>query len=944
MTESVLRASKFFDISQNCKKEAVSLQPGKCRSLKSIALKKYQRFLFNSHFSVFFSIEKSQIYVKDIARSKEKIFELNQEILPIIEIDADVEDNGAYFVTQTGNLFKLSINGVLSQQQLPFVPTCFHVSKGNIFLGRNNGEVSLLGEGNLIYTVNKQKSFLKDILNKFISMSAPVLSISSTKNYLYFITSDCKLFTVDTEKGMIVSENTLSDIQCTSAIIETDGDTILVITNTNEMSVLKVLKEENDDIKVQYGLERNAIIDAVLSRDTFAIIEGTVPIVSFTRFDRESGNFVASDWTPADDYEFYMKFSVVTIEKLKKTFIDQNAISPITVACDKNNNLYIASSLYAYVMRPLANIENILTFCKTEPTFDTVEGLAATISTFLSKAEWNEIDAELKNGSDPIVVFNNVANTIATNAPQNLDEGYIINQLDEIIASIGLAAPQGLPENKSLNKFWASAVTQVGRAVSFYSRCLLLLVQFLTKNVSFKLEKQAAELNDIVKTYTRISVLLDNNAVEDLQLFESLEFSAEDFSVQVKSQISKLLFTQEVAQMLCKKGKHNVALAYLNLFEEKFIEAGFAMLELKKGTRAVAFFKENKDKFDFAPIYKDIIKKFVKLANNTNTSEFCEIVYELDHAYICPILFGCYTSTDSFDKAFKLVIEAPDDYIRVDLIRIFIRDLMKKKQLDKLVQLNFGQYTSLLINELMSYSVKTLPAAAVLMQKLGDKTGAIDALYLYARTLLRENKIESMRRAMTSLITCKALMSAGETAVRDVSSKKLVKVEKINKIIAKLRVCLGHQTPVAAINLSNVELLECAMSQGIDVMMQFAASGVATPEELANFGKILAKKGKNAELSKLLTVDRREWHFCIHEEVLLAFIEMGDPPYWFTQQMVGSCKVQFFILCSRKLAKYAALDGISVLRDLNQKLPYQLKSIVSNLGIPEPTMKEIIES
>ena len=94
----------------------------------------------------------------------------------------------------------------------------------------------------------------------------------------------------------------------------------------------------------------------------------------------------------------------------------------------------------------------------------------------------------------------------------------------------------------------------------------------------------------------------------------------------------------------------------------------------------------------------------------------------------------------------------------------------------------------------------------------------------------------------------------------------------------------------------------------------------------------------------MLTVDRREWHFCIHEEVLLAFIEMGDPPYWFTQQMVGSCKVQFFILCSRKLAKYAALDGISVLRDLNQKLPYQLKSIVINLGIPEPTMKEIIES
>ena len=946
MSENILRATKALKISiTEIPSECAFFNQGKCLSYVPKNASRTQKFLFNSDFSVFFSIIEQKIFVADLRNNKQFVYEVNDTILPIIEVDEEIGDSGAHFVTATGVLFKIGLEGLLYHVELPFVPNSIHISNGNIYLGKSNGEVSLFMEDKIIFSVNQPVSFLTNVISLFKSTN-PVLAISTSQRYLYFLTSDCKIYTVSVEDRRVISESSLFNKKATNAILRVNGNKLLVVLNTETTSVLKVLEERSMDLSVVCDFERENIIDADLNGDYFSLIEGKDQYVSFNRYETATGSLISSDWTPSDDYQLSLRFLS------SKADIQPNcdnstasAIMPITCASDKNNNIYISSKSNIYQMRPLADIEDIRLFLSTEPKFDTVNNFASAVANLLNKDQWLFIDTRLKIGENPRVVMQNILNQIHEQPPEDINQHTIASQFQDSYNELNLPVVQWTSPVQ-MSSFWASAVAQVSKSASFHARALLLLAEYLIARCNYtNLTQIANDLNTLVVNYTAIDIVAESDAIETVSLFENIDFSYSDFSNQVKFQLGRLLHPEEVTTELLNGKKASVVFSYIRLFPGKYVQEAFAMLDINQGENAVKFFYDNKDLFDLRPHYKFVIKKLVDLGNNNNLKRFCELVYDMDPEFISSILFRTYIIAAQYQDAFYMIMKAPNQSIRIDEIRILVRELVKKRKVDQLVSYNFGQYLSLITNELMSYSVDTLPASALIMNKLGDKAGAIDALYKYARNLLRENNVESMKKAMTALLTCKSLIISNSTIeIRDVSSNSTVKREKIDRIIAKLKVCLNDENPINIVKLPNIDILGIALNQGVQSLVQFANSGVPKPEDLATFAQKLIQNGDYSTLSKLLEVDRREWHFTLYENSLLEFLNHGDPPYWFTVSMIKKCKVQFFLICASKMARYTALDGLIILHDNNEKLPPQLLYTLQKLGLSDQQIKTFVDN
>ncbi|EAY23307.1 hypothetical protein TVAG_186150 [Trichomonas vaginalis G3] len=949
MNQEVYRASRCFDLvsaRKNC--EEIELELGDCSSVQ-IDPKSYKQIFKFNYESLVYSIHDNTVVVADLRSGKSRCFKFNQQILPYLEPTTAKfhKLTDAYLITNTGLLFALGMEGVSATMKLPFIPTAFCQANDRFYLGKNTGEIYCIENGEVLFIANKQTSFIKSIINK-IHPSNSILSMESFDNSIYALTKDSKIYTIHSESGKIIETNSLWNKPCISGTIKVFFDSIVMILRNETSSILKVLKKSHQDFSIVFETEFHNILDATIGKDYITVIQGDAPDVSICKYNLETGKFVASEWSPLDDYDLYIKYQFPTLEKFSKIDIDEkNMISPKSCAIDNNNFTYISSNSYIYILRPFFEIENILLFMKEEPELNSLEGVTTAMLRLVPKQIWNEIDAELKSGSDPSKIFQKIVANLDINAPKQISESKYLQRLDEIINLIHIPAPnEEFLKGTDYSVFWASAVSQIARAVAFYSKCIYLTTLFLESKLNFNVGTRLNSLSTIVESFTKLSVIIEGNNLFQLRIFEPLDYHENNFNEDLSRQIRQLLHPTNVAQALLEKGLASTVISYLHLFNGHFIEYGLALVQLKRFPAAVAYFADHRDEFDFTLIYRSTILEISKY-DDTSAIKFGELIINIDRPFISSVIFMLYCKNGMTDKALDIALSLPEDRDeKMDMIRMAISQSVTNNDLKKLTKTDFGKLYNEIGKEMSVLSYKTLPAAAMLYQSHGDFSEAASILYRHGRELLRMNSLSAMKEAMTSLSMASSIMEMNkDIAVRDVFANQLLSSQKIHRIVERLRVVLRHPEPLECQKMSNLDILRFAKKDDFESFLKFAKSGVPTFGDVAVIAKEIALNNEDSLLMKLLQIDNSEWHFSLHTAVLTSFISAKiEPPQWFMEQIIKVAKTQFVVVCAENNANDVLDKGIQLMIEQKCVLPPPFNALLSQIGVRKDFIEKIVDS
>lgn len=944
MHQEVYRASRCFDlISARKNYEEINFDDD---SSAHFAQNSYHQLFKFNYESLIYSIHDKIVVVADLQTGKSKCFKFNRSILPMIETTtaSGHKITDAYLMTNTGILFALGIDGVSFTMKLPFVPTAFCQANDRFYFGKSTGEVVCIENDQVIFVANKPTSFLKSLINK-IRPSNPIISMESFENSIYALTSDSKIYTIHADSGKIIETNTLWNSSCTSGTIRILYDSVVVILSNGSTSIIKVFKKLQQDFKTIFEMEFHNILDAAIGKDHITILQGDLPDVSICKYSLETKKYVATDWSPIDDYHMYTNYQFSTVEKFQ--IKDKNEISmiaPRSCAIDNNNFTYIASNSYVYILRPFYEVEKCLLFLKDEPQLTTLEGFATSLYRLLSKSVWSNIDSELRDGAKARTVFEKAVAELEITAPRELNQTEYINRFEEIIRLISIphVSDDDFVKGTDINVFWASAVSQVIRAVSFFARALYLASLFLEKN-NFHFGDRLNKLDDIISDYTKLSVAVDNNTLFDLKIFEPLDYTEPTFNEYLSRQIRQVLAPANVAHAMIESNHTSSVIPYLRNFEGSFIEYGHALMIMRRYQTAVSYFCDHYKSLDISNLYKYVIEELVK-NDDVAAIKFCELVKELDVPYVSAILITLYCRNSMPDKALQICMSFKDDTEeKYDMIRMTMTEIAKTGNASLITRTDFGNLLTVVAKMISSLSIDTLPAAAILYQSKGELTDAIQSFYRYGREMLRMNSLEAMRKAMTSLSMALALYEGRtDVAPRDVCSKEVLSIEKLRRIVERLRVVLNHPSPLECAKLNNVELLRAAREQSIDTLVRFANFVPYT--DVVPFISELVSKSDSSALTKILEMDKAEWNFSLHIAAISAYLKAkNDPPHWLIEESANKAKCQFILICTEMRAKSVVIEGLEIMKQKDTKLPPPMYNLLSTMGIEKELIEQVVD-
>jgi len=951
MRKEVFRSTKVADILESHIVDT-TLPFGKNKPVDCPMNVVTQKFWFRSHGSCLFTLHGRNIIITDLISGEQKYFRFFQDILPIIQFDSNSDLAEGWFTTCTGMLFSISFSGPMLFHNLPFVPSSFCVYNGKFYLGKRDGSVCIMQNDKVLGLINKPKSFLSDYLHitMFQKMNQ-VLSMYANENELLFITKDAKLIEVDIN-GTIKSRTSLYGKSIESAELQKNGNETIILLRTKGLSILKSLVFDGIEFVSYKKIERPNIIDFCGTFNGVHIISSDGSSYNIERLNNNNWELISSEWTPKDDADFYgMYFKQNCIPHFvhnpKAISLSYLSQFPISICYNDDGIPFVGTSASVYQLRPMTPAESIIFRFKNWSEKKTIEGSAARLFSMISSTEWMKIDELLKRGSDIDSVVQKFAKL---HFIPNLDfphsENEINHQFSEIIEFLSLYEHHSWVNPDISSVFWATAVHQIVQTSYILSVvCLFLIKLILQADPKEKLNRLFDNALNMVKQYLKLSVLVDSEILFDKPVFYSVGFDQNSFIGDIRKQISQLLCVDKVSQTLIKDRKAcSFLISYLLYCDLPSVYYGLALCQLGKYKQAIDFYLSKKDVLDFTDEYMNIIDAFSQQGMNEITSKFAEIVIGFNPIRVSPLLFQCYININDYIKAFEIIQSIQSDVFKIDMIRVFIRKVIDRKQVKTLLELKMDSLISFFANELSTYSKDTLPIAAALFHSLKDNTQIVDSLYRFARWSLKENSLEGMRKAETSLLLCLCFLKNDLSAAREFSSNILLTKERVYRLFLRLKCCLATSNPQEIAKQSNMDLLKALSKDSPSLVKEFLESGLLTIEEISNYVIYLINSKKTSLLEEILNNDKREWHYRLHETAIEAYINnKQDPPIWIIDSFRQKAPFQLFNLCYKKGVKEIVFQVLFDMYENHEHLPAYFVPMLRAFGLDETIVKEITQ-
>lgn len=166
--------------------------------------------------------------------------------LPHIAIDHQKHDKSCWISANNGFIYLINEHGIVIQIREPNM-VCMHASNGYLYIGLSNGEINIYKDAICV----SKSSLFSSIFHNFTSSknSSKILSIGSSKHFIFYITSDC-YFHVKHREGETIHQKLDLDFQPNSASISADfsdfGFVLLTLSCCKDSRIL--LYHFSDDI------------------------------------------------------------------------------------------------------------------------------------------------------------------------------------------------------------------------------------------------------------------------------------------------------------------------------------------------------------------------------------------------------------------------------------------------------------------------------------------------------------------------------------------------------------------------------------------------------------------------------------------------------------------------------------------------------------------------
>jgi len=317
---------------------------------------------------------------------------------------------------------------------------------------------------------------------------------------------------------------------------------------------------------------------------------------------------------------------------------------------------------------------------------------------------------------------------------------------------------------------------------------------------------------------------------------------------------------------------------------------------------------------------------------------------------ICSYLFITALETYDFQTAFTCINKCEDNARVVDFLRLFIITAINKKQLPQIFKFNYNAKLPILMNELLCYSIRTIPVGAMFYYYIGDVHGTLSALYLYGRTLLRTISKENLQKAASAFILYLSISKRGqESCVRSVADQSLVSRKSIEKLLRRIEILVTFADPAVKFTWPDFDILKFLYDvENFDEIAKFAK--ICPVNELSKFCIYLINQQTIADhcIEMILGVDKRKWNWKLHEDVLHEFLRQNlVPPVWFIDAMMHHSRPTLIAMANR----YARIDILEEvfceIDEKNEKVSKYLVPLLNQtLKVPNLALKvqEIIKT
>lgn len=942
---------------------------------------------------------KNSISILNITNGNKKEMQTNNTFLPFITYDPTEENPTPYVCTSRGELLNIFEENRQDHQIIGANP--FILYDNQVIVGdKKSGVISIFNlndPNNKKLTLNKYETFSLGMFNIFRNNG--IFALAANSKFVFALTNDGKVLVFDILNGQKISSTTVCGSKLESGIIKCDEENYYLGLNQIDGSKVQAVHFSIGTNQVLYEIQQPIVNFIEINEDNIVIMTNK----EVTLHNKNDGKLIASFLVPVDDLDiFKSKYSKNYYDpNLKKSYNSNNYkkakkdLTPRFAHLLNNNILLITTNSSIYRCRPILPIESYVLNLKIDSGSDKDKEMQLSTNLLYASVEfartitrenWIEFEENVRTTSDPTLFAYKVISQYLNcdnNDFNELASHDLIKQIEETIKLLSLSRSnhnQNQDQDNNdipLRIFYRSACSEVIFAYSFFSRCVYFLIMFLTyKNQTAAYSHYLRELSMLVHDYTQLSLLAEIGDNLPIELFDTYELRGNDqgnnsdivFSKVVMSLISKLLDFDNTMNILMNHRMYEKVVEITSINSVPLVYHGKSLLKLNKFDEAVDFFIQNSG---FLANDNELTEFVFQTLRSNNRDDLIIRIGSINSEANAAALFRAYIKEKDYDSAFNCILTTHNEPVKCNMLRVFIRVLKKNKLHQLLLSYPFVSMISMFVNELWCYSIDTLILAFCFFREIGDRLQATQALYLYARCLLRTPTKENLGKALTAMNLVFCQMS--NCTVRDVGPKdQELNVDKLWRIMCRTRCCLllddnendNNSISSNEFRNSNVDenerlkfstslrdapkmsfsrLLEIAATRNKDIF-ENALTG-ANDKELLDIIPNLIHQKLIEPLYKLLSLKNKSKNPALVEKTLKLYIKTNQvPPTFVIDKFIAKNITRFFIVCSKLDTVFRAdllYDAICcLLRRKDKKKFFYLVDIMRELEVPEEIIQE----
>ena len=826
-------------------------------------------------------------------------------------------------VTQQGEFYTLQNHtNNLDPSQFEFVQepflmnaTCACIYNGKIIASNKKGIITLKHDSSTWSSNKPENGFLSHIFRP-----PGIISLSVDSTFVFALTQDGKLLVFDVFNGTKIASTTIYDLDkrdfLKSGKIINNRKICYIMANHNNGAKLIAIHVDDFTNEIIYTISRPFIEDFEINEEVLLLISQN----EITIHDLNNGKLISTLWIVTDDITF----------NCIKNVSRADTIIPKSALLTGNNLIYLATNSSIYLSRPILEYESYVLSLEDKVQSPNLNFLSLTLefARTIPRQKMIDFDRQLRNTTDvSMIAYELIAQFFDREYKFDFRFKDVIDQIQAIYNEIEIVHHNVTQRTKpkitnqlSIENnitFWKTVVSQIIFSYSYLCKCVYLFLIYLTyKGETAQYFTHLYNFASLVQSYTQLSILAEHSNELPSELFEKLiddfrknpdsqfnfslrtNFKLSEFNSVIRSQMKRMLDVISTSDILIQHQKYDISLEYLKISQEPTVQYGVTLFYLKKYDEAIKYFISNPSFFSEITEFLNtiLLKTLQKEKRDDLIVKLCSLSLFSNQA----ALFRSYLNMKDYDSAFNCILHTEDEHIKCDLLRVFVRTMIRSSQTQKLLSYPFNSMLSIFVNELCCYSIDTLVLAINFFRQIGDQYQAAQYLYLYARTLLRDPSEENLSKALTALnlVSNQMLNSDNQNIIiKDVSSNQAISYRKLWRIICRTKGCLLLDDPKKATDVTFTKLIRIASKKNIDVLASIISG--ATEDELIEAIPHLIKNQNFLALHKILSRKPQSNNTTLLEHTLTQYFNnRQSPPAFVIQMFTQKNVVKLLMLCN----------------------------------------------